>query len=72
MSEENMEMEIKLRIPPKLHSELRILKDYYKQNKLEGKPTTLADLANVALREYLEKNKEDLAKAKEYFKKMLE
>ena len=72
MSEENMEMEIKLRIPPKLHSELRILKDYYKINKLEEKPKTLADLAIVALREYLERNKEDLQKAKEYYKKMLE
>jgi len=70
MSEENME--IKLRIPPKLHSELRILKDYYKQNKLEGKPTTLADIAFTAIQQYLETNREDLAKAKEYFKKMLE
>ena len=71
MSEET-EMEIKLRIPPKLHSELRILKDYYKQNKLEGKPRTLADMANVALQLYLQTNKEDLQKAKEFFKKMLE
>jgi len=31
-----------------------------------------ADLANVALQEYLEKKKEDLQKAKEYYKKMLE
>jgi inorganic triphosphatase YgiF len=70
--EEETEMEIKLRIPPKLHSELRILKDYYKQNKLEGKPTTLADIAFTAIQQYLETNREDLAKAKEYFKKMLE
>ena len=70
MSEENME--IKLRVPPNIMFELKILRDYYKRNKLEGKPTTLADLANVALQEYLEKNKDDLAKAKEYYKKFLE
>jgi len=66
------EMEIKLRVPPNIMFELKILRDYYKRNKLEGKPTTLADLANVALQEYLEKNKDDLAKAKEYYKKFLE
>jgi len=65
-------MEIKLRVPPNIMFELKILRDYYKRNKLEGKPTTLADLANVALQEYLEKNKDDLAKAKEYYKKFLE
>ena len=68
--EENME--IKLRVPPSIMFELKILRDYYKRNKLEGKPTTLADIANVALQQYLERNKEDLQKAKEYYKKMLE
>jgi hypothetical protein len=66
------EMEIKLRVPPNIMFELKILRDYYKRNKFKGKPTTLADLANVALQEYLERNKEDLQKAKEFFKKMLE
>jgi len=64
------EMEIKLKVPPNIMFELKILRDYYKRNK--SGPTTLADLVNVALREYLEKNKEDLQKAKEYYKKMLE
>jgi len=64
------EMEIKLRVPPNIMFELKILRDYYKRNK--SGPTTIADLANVALQEYLEKKKEDLQKAKQYYKKMLE
>ena len=64
------EMEMKLRVPPNIMFELKILRDYYKRNK--SGPTTLVDLVNVALQEYLERNKEDLQKAKEYYKKMLE
>ncbi|MVT36305.1 MAG: hypothetical protein GPW18_06010 [Euryarchaeota archaeon] len=64
------EMEIKLRVPPNIMFELKILRDYYKRNKTG--PTTLADIAIVALQQYLERNKEDLQKAKEYYKKMLE
>jgi len=70
--ESGKEMEIKLRIPPNMLFELKILKDYYKANKVNGKPTTLAYMAFTALQQYLENNKEDLAKAKEYYKKMLE
>ena len=70
MEEENME--IKLRIPPSLMFELKILRDYYKRNKIENKPATLADMAFAALQLYLKTNQEDLQKAKEYFKKMLE
>jgi len=70
MSEENME--IKLRVPPNVMFELKILRDYYKRNKINEKPTTLADMAFIAIEQYLERNKEDLQKAKEYYKKMLE
>jgi len=65
-------MEIKLRIPPSLMFELKILRDYYKRNKIENKPRTITDMAFAALQLYLQTNQEDLAKAKEYFKKMLE
>jgi len=68
--EENME--IKLRIPPSLMFDLKILRDYYKRNKINGKPTTLADIAFAALQLYLQANQEDVKKAKEFFKKMLE
>jgi len=66
------EMEIKLRVPPNMLFELKILRDYYKRNKIENKPTTIADIAVEAIQQYLQANLLDLKKAKEYYKKMLE
>ena len=66
------EMEIKLRVPPNIMFELKILRDYYKRNKIENKPKTITDIAFTAIQQYLQANQEDLQKAKEYYKKMLE